>query len=473
MNNLGRTMVGYSPKDFRRKMLEIDREFKRQIDFYYQKLREIVSMNHLFEGQLILRNKENIIGDYAGIMKVAEAISDEYYGGLRAFQSLNHYDFHLKNIKMEVPQRLNGYPVKQANLVVRGTLRGYLYEVKQLHTDIERELHHREELISRLTTLTHDEIMDMVEKEQQQEQIQEQLLGEEQEAETVQESRIVPFPEQPELFMEWAEEKEAIIERKEVEADTEVEVEADPEPGSQEHSLYAITFENEETEFLKNEFLTEPVEEVIVEGLKLDEVESSSLFKPNPKAMESLQEFVAVDADTDEQDAFGKPYVKDDIDGKAVIASKQEAIACSQEEEPLVFEVPEELHMEEDIEEQPAHEEKGTEERMVDFWDSAVSQNLTAFPEVIFDEEPAAVAIEKKPFKETKAAVTLNPIEQQREALKAEKNRFMIDKFVGADLFGRDGRLLAAQGSKISEQLIDEADQEGKLVDLILNMRLS
>lgn len=57
-----------------------------------------------------------------------------------------------------------------------------------------------------------------------------------------------------------------------------------------------------------------------------------------------------------------------------------------------------------------------------------------------------------------------------REGLAALKQRYIVGKQNGKDLLRRDGTLFCAKGATISEEVIQEADREGKLVELIVNM---
>ncbi|SHK84481.1 hypothetical protein [Alicyclobacillus tolerans] len=56
---------------------------------------------------------------------------------------------------------------------------------------------------------------------------------------------------------------------------------------------------------------------------------------------------------------------------------------------------------------------------------------------------------------------------EQHENLKM---RYIVGKKAGSDLFTRFGKRIIARGETITKEIVEEADREGKLVELILNM---
>ncbi len=52
------------------------------------------------------------------------------------------------------------------------------------------------------------------------------------------------------------------------------------------------------------------------------------------------------------------------------------------------------------------------------------------------------------------------------------RNKYIIGKWAGQDLLNKDGKLIAAKNSPITETIIDEADQEGMLALLIVHMTI-
>ncbi|BAU29713.1 hypothetical protein DFP93_10690 [Aneurinibacillus soli] len=52
------------------------------------------------------------------------------------------------------------------------------------------------------------------------------------------------------------------------------------------------------------------------------------------------------------------------------------------------------------------------------------------------------------------------------------RNRYIVGKLAGKDLFAQDGRLIIAEKEAITLEIIRLAEQEGKLPDLIVNMRI-
>jgi hypothetical protein len=62
------------------------------------------------------------------------------------------------------------------------------------------------------------------------------------------------------------------------------------------------------------------------------------------------------------------------------------------------------------------------------------------------------------------------------EAVSAEinsiRNRYIVGKIAGEDLLDHQGRLVIAKGATISAEVVDIAEREGKLPDLIVNMQM-
>lgn len=52
----------------------------------------------------------------------------------------------------------------------------------------------------------------------------------------------------------------------------------------------------------------------------------------------------------------------------------------------------------------------------------------------------------------------------------AIRNRYIVGKLAGEALYGQDGRMIIGKNQKITSQVVQEADKEGKLPDLIIHM---
>jgi hypothetical protein len=57
--------------------------------------------------------------------------------------------------------------------------------------------------------------------------------------------------------------------------------------------------------------------------------------------------------------------------------------------------------------------------------------------------------------------------------VRESKHNFVIGKVAGENLFDRSGKLIIAQDEIISEDVVTKAESEGKLVELIINMKLA
>ncbi|MFA7206940.1 MAG: hypothetical protein WC102_11500, partial [Saccharofermentanales bacterium] len=55
----------------------------------------------------------------------------------------------------------------------------------------------------------------------------------------------------------------------------------------------------------------------------------------------------------------------------------------------------------------------------------------------------------------------------------SSKHAFIIGKFAGDNLFDDSGKLIIAKDEVITEEVISKAEEEGKLVDLIVDMKFS
>lgn len=61
---------------------------------------------------------------------------------------------------------------------------------------------------------------------------------------------------------------------------------------------------------------------------------------------------------------------------------------------------------------------------------------------------------------------------QEPDKVKDIRLKYVVGKIVGEDLMDKEGKLLAAKDSVITEALVEEATKEGKLAELIINMQL-
>lgn len=93
--------------------------------------------------------------------------------------------------------------------------------------------------------------------------------------------------------------------------------------------------------------------------------------------------------------------------------------------------------------------------------ETVISQNL--IPQRIIPEPSQPAIVAEKPKYGQESPVLADEILSIRE-------RYLIGKLAGEDLFGRDGARIIAKGGRITRQVIEKADQEGKLSNLILNM---
>jgi len=67
----------------------------------------------------------------------------------------------------------------------------------------------------------------------------------------------------------------------------------------------------------------------------------------------------------------------------------------------------------------------------------------------------------------------LNPDKQEKEAEGKSESQypFIVGKFAGENLMDKSGKLIIAKDEMISEEVVEKAQAEGKLVDLIIDMK--
>lgn len=58
------------------------------------------------------------------------------------------------------------------------------------------------------------------------------------------------------------------------------------------------------------------------------------------------------------------------------------------------------------------------------------------------------------------------------EEIRHIRHKYIVGKIAGEDLFDRQGRLIVARHGTITSEIVDQADREGKLADLIVSMVL-
>jgi hypothetical protein len=58
------------------------------------------------------------------------------------------------------------------------------------------------------------------------------------------------------------------------------------------------------------------------------------------------------------------------------------------------------------------------------------------------------------------------------EDAKYIRQKYIVGKYAGEDLYDRNGKLIISRRSQITPQVVDYADREGKLPELIVHMIL-
>ncbi|MHB1485141.1 MAG: hypothetical protein ACYCYI_10810 [Saccharofermentanales bacterium] len=74
------------------------------------------------------------------------------------------------------------------------------------------------------------------------------------------------------------------------------------------------------------------------------------------------------------------------------------------------------------------------------------------------------------PKVEMKPAVKTEISEQENGPV--FKNAYVIGKFAGDDLFDKSGKLIIAKNEIITQDIIEKAEKEGKMIELVLEMKL-
>jgi len=77
---------------------------------------------------------------------------------------------------------------------------------------------------------------------------------------------------------------------------------------------------------------------------------------------------------------------------------------------------------------------------------------------------PQAFAIPETPARTEAESIATPPGET------LAKRSYIIGNIVGANLTGRDGKIFADKGQVITEEMVSQAKQEGKLAELIIDM---
>ena len=95
----------------------------------------------------------------------------------------------------------------------------------------------------------------------------------------------------------------------------------------------------------------------------------------------------------------------------------------------------------------------------------------------IDEEKERAIIAENQ--EDTKNQYKTEEVEQKKgesQAIAKEintiRNKYLIGKISGTDLTDKSGEILVSKGETITKEIIDKADKEGKLAELILNMTL-
>lgn len=91
----------------------------------------------------------------------------------------------------------------------------------------------------------------------------------------------------------------------------------------------------------------------------------------------------------------------------------------------------------------------------------SVSQSVSAVKEKD-NGKPQGLHLQGKPVESKAITEEINMI----------RHKYIIGKLVGEDLHGFDGKLIAARNSVITAEIVEKAEQNGKLAELIVNMIL-
>ena len=106
-----------------------------------------------------------------------------------------------------------------------------------------------------------------------------------------------------------------------------------------------------------------------------------------------------------------------------------------------------------------------TEERNTSFWDDKIEEesiNLEKKENITSETE---VIMTKKAQIPIKSEAVLNSIDNMR-------NRYIVGKLAGEDLFSKNGELIISKNSVITEDIIQKSESAGKLAELIINMTI-
>lgn len=65
---------------------------------------------------------------------------------------------------------------------------------------------------------------------------------------------------------------------------------------------------------------------------------------------------------------------------------------------------------------------------------------------------------------------TMDKSDSINSEIQSIRNRYIVGRLAGEDLYGTDGKLIIQKHETITETVVDIADRDGKLADLIVNM---
>ena len=87
-------------------------------------------------------------------------------------------------------------------------------------------------------------------------------------------------------------------------------------------------------------------------------------------------------------------------------------------------------------------------------------------------EQQTVYPLEEKPIKSEETASEMNGEDSLLQQIDAIKSRYIVGKMAGEDLVGLQGKLIISKSSIITRQVVNQAHHEGKLANLIVNMKI-
>lgn len=103
---------------------------------------------------------------------------------------------------------------------------------------------------------------------------------------------------------------------------------------------------------------------------------------------------------------------------------------------------------------------------------SEVEMNHSDLPIKQLDENTPAFNLTKDIREEFSETEIQTPKNRLIEQISSFKEQYIIGKVAGADLFDLSGKLIIAKNTKISKEIVEIANANGKLAELIVNMKV-